>query len=44
MAGRDDLIDERGPVMRPFLLEDTDQGKVELVKECSLRFEALFGA
>lgn len=30
--------------MRPFLLEDRDEDKVQLVEECSLGFERLFGA
>ena len=30
--------------MGPFLLEDGDEDEVELVQECSLGFEGLFGA
>jgi hypothetical protein len=43
VAGGDDLVDERRPVVRPFLLEDGDEDEVELVEECSLGFERLFG-
>jgi hypothetical protein len=30
---RDDLVDEGGPVVRPFLLEDRDEDEVELVQQ-----------
>jgi hypothetical protein len=30
---RDDLVDEGGPVVRPFLLEDGDEDKIELVEQ-----------
>lgn len=38
MAGRDDLVDEGGPIVGPFLLEDGDKDEIELVKK---RFLAL---
>jgi hypothetical protein len=44
MAGGDDFVDEGGPVMRPFLLEDGDEDEVELVDEGSLGFKGFFGA
>jgi hypothetical protein len=33
---RDDLIDEGGPVVRPFLLEDRDEDEVELVQQSAV--------
>ena len=33
MAGRDDLVDESRPVVRPLLLQDGDEDKIELVEE-----------
>jgi hypothetical protein len=44
VAGGDDLIDECGPVVRPFLLENGDQNQVELVQEGALSSELLFGS
>jgi hypothetical protein len=43
-AGRDDFVDESGPVVRPFLLQDGYKDEVELVQEGSLRSECLFRA
>ena len=43
MAGGDDLVDKSWPVMWPFHLQNVDQGHVELVEECTLLAEALFG-
>jgi hypothetical protein len=37
MARGNDLVDEGGPVMRPFLLKDRDQDQVQLVQERPLR-------
>ena len=31
MAGRNNLVDEVGPVVRPILLKNIDQDQVELV-------------
>ena len=39
MTGRDDLIDERGPVVRPFLLQDRDQDEVELIQKGTVPLE-----
>jgi hypothetical protein len=33
---RDDLVDEGGPVVRPFLLEDRDEDEVELVQQSAV--------
>jgi hypothetical protein len=44
MARGDDFVDESGPVMRPFLLEDRDEDEVELIDEGSLRLKRFFGA
>jgi len=44
MAGGDDLIDERRPVVRPFLLQYRDEDQVQLVQESSLGSKLLFGA
>jgi hypothetical protein len=44
MAGGNDFVDEGGPVVGPFLLEDRDKDEVELIQESPLRFEGLFGA
>lgn len=44
MAGRDDLVDEGGPVVRPFLLEDGHEDEVQLVEKGSLCLERLFRA
>jgi hypothetical protein len=30
---RDDFVDEGGPVVRPFLLEDGDEDEVEFVQQ-----------
>jgi hypothetical protein len=43
MARGDDFVDECGPVMWPFLLEDGDEDEVELVDEGSLGFKGFFG-
>jgi hypothetical protein len=32
VAGRDNLVDEGGPVVRPFLLENGYKDKVEFVE------------
>lgn len=42
MARRDDFVDERGPVVWPFLLEDRDKHEVELVQEGLLGAQTLF--
>lgn len=44
MAGGDDFVYECGPVVRPLLLEDRDEDEVELVEQCLLRSQRLFGA
>lgn len=44
MAGGDNLIDERRPVVRPFLLENGDEDQVQLVEECTVGLEGLLGA
>lgn len=44
MAGGDDLVDERGPVVRPFLLENGDKDEVQLVEKCAVGLEGLLGA
>lgn len=43
MAGSDDLVDERRPVVRPLLFEDGNQDEVEFVQESALASKALFG-
>lgn len=42
VAGRDDFVDKRGPVVRPFLLEDGDEHQVELVEQCLVIAQGLF--
>ncbi len=42
MAGRDDFVDKRGPVVRPFLLEDGDEHQIELVEQCLVVSQGLF--
>lgn len=42
MARRNDFVDERGPVVWPFLLKDRDKHEVELVQECLLGAQSLF--
>ena len=44
MAGGDDFVDECGPVMGPFLLENGYEDEIELVYEGALGFEGFFGA
>ena len=44
MAGGDYFVDEGGPVMRPLLLEDGYEDKVEFVEKSSLCLEGFFGA
>lgn len=44
MAGRNDFVDERRPVVWPLLLEDRDKDEVEFVKESSLGLQSFFGA
>ncbi len=44
MAGGDDLVDERGPVVGPFLLENGDEDEVKLVEECAVGLEGLLRA
>ena len=39
MAGRDDLIDKRGPMVRPFLLQNVYQNNVELIKKSPFALE-----
>ena len=43
MARGNDFVDECGPIVRPFLLENRDEDEVELVYEGSLGFEGFFG-
>lgn len=43
MAGRNDLVDKRRPVVRPFLLQDGHQNKIELIEEGPLSLELFFG-
>lgn len=42
MAGRNDLIDEVGPIVWPILLEDVDQDEVEFVDQSTLAFQTIF--
>lgn len=42
MAGRDDLVDEGGPVVRPFLLQDRDEYEVQLVEKGAVGLEGFF--
>ena len=42
MAGRDDLVDERGPVVWPLHLQYVDQSHVQLVEERALLADAFF--
>ncbi len=42
-ARRDNLVDERRPVVGPFLLEDRYQDEVELVDQYPVRLKALLG-
>ena len=44
MAGGDDFVDKRWPVVRPFLLQDGYKDEVEFVKESSLCLKRFFGA
>jgi hypothetical protein len=44
VAGGNDFVDEGGPVVRPFLLEDRYKDKIEFVKEGTLLLEGFFGA
>lgn len=44
MAGRDDLVDEGGPVVRPLLFEDGNEDHVELVDQGSLLAQTFVGA
>jgi hypothetical protein len=44
MARGNDFVDEGGPVVRPFLLEDRDKDEVELIDEGSLGLEGFFRA
>ena len=44
MTGRDNLVDKRWPVVRPLLLQDGDEYKVQFVYECSFFTKTLFGA
>jgi hypothetical protein len=41
VAGGDDLIDERRPVVRPFLLQDRDEYEVEFVEKGAVSLESL---
>lgn len=43
MARRNDLVDEGGPVVRPFLLENGDENEIELVQQRALGLDLLFG-
>ena len=42
MACRDNLVDERWPVVWPFLLQDRNEDEVELVEKGSLTAKTLF--
>ena len=42
MAGGDDFVDERRPVVRPFLFEDRDKDEIQLVEQNALISQALF--
>jgi hypothetical protein len=42
-AGSNDLVDESRPVVRPFLLEDGYEYKIELVQKRAVRLEGLLG-
>ena len=44
MAGGDDFVDKRRPVVRPFLFENGYEDEIEFVDEGSLIFEGFFGA
>ena len=44
VAGRDDFVDERGPVVGPFLLENGDEDEVELVEKGLVASQSLLGA
>jgi hypothetical protein len=44
MARGDYFVNEGGPVVRPFLLQDRHKHEVEFVKECSLCLQRFFGA
>lgn len=44
MARSDNLVDKRGPVVRPFLLEDGNEDQVKLVEKRLLGSKRLFGA
>ena len=41
MAGRNNLVDKRWPVVRPFLLQDGNKNKIQLVEKCSLGLKTL---
>lgn len=43
MARGNDLVDECGPVVRPFLLQNRDQDQIQFVQEGALSTELLFG-
>lgn len=43
MARGNNLIDEGGPVVRPFLLQNGDKNEIELVQQRALRLDLLFG-
>ena len=42
MARGDDLVDECGPIMWPFLLENRNEDKVQLVEEGAVDLGAVF--
>jgi hypothetical protein len=44
VAGGYDFVDERRPIVRPFLLEDRYEDEIEFVYKGSLGFQGLFGA
>ena len=43
MARGDDFVDEGGPVVGPFLLENRHEDKVEFVEKGSLCLQRFFG-
>jgi hypothetical protein len=44
VAGRDDLIDKGGPVVRPLLLQNGYEDEIKLVEKCLLRSKGFFAA
>jgi hypothetical protein len=42
VARRDDLVDECGPVVWPFLLKNRNENKVQLIEERAIDLGAVF--